>query len=211
MSEDLRAAILQEALHEAPFSGFSDAMLRIAATRAGATPAQIAMFFPDGAASLVTLFSHWADAHIETRLAQERPDRIRDRITKAVRVRLEALAPHKEAARRAASFLALPMHAPLATTLLFESVDAMWRAAGDNSSDFNYYTKRALLAGVYASTLVYWFSDDSDDSEKTWAFLDKRIDDVMQIQKMRGELEKVVSQLPDPLGVLAALRAAGPR
>ncbi len=211
MSDDLGAAILQEALHEAPFSGFSDATLRVASSRAGATPAQIAVLFPDGPASLVAAFSHWADAQIETRLSEERPERIRDRITKAVRVRLEALAPHKEAARRAAAFLALPMHAPLATTLLFESVDTMWRAAGDSSSDFNYYTKRALLAGVYASTLVYWFSDESYDSAKTWAFLDKRIDDVMQIQKMRGELEKAVSQLPDPLGILAALRAAVPR
>ncbi len=211
MNTTLHDAILAEALKEAPFSGFSEATLRSAAERAGANSAEMATLFPDGAKSLVAAFSHWADARMEAWMAAGAPTRVRERVAAAVRFRVEAIAPHKEAARRAAAFLALPIHASLATTLLFESVDAMWRAAGDRSSDFNYYTKRALLAGVYASTLVYWFADSSEEIVDTWAFLGKRIDDVMQIQKLRGELENFVGQMPDPLGILASLRAGGPR
>jgi ubiquinone biosynthesis protein COQ9 len=121
------------------------------------------------------------------------------------------LAPHKEAARRASAFLALPQNAALAAKLLFRSVDAMWRAAGDKTSDFNYYTKRALLAGVYGSTLLYWLSDASEGSAETWTFLDHRIGNVMAIQKARGEMERAVAKLPDPFGILAALRPPKPK
>ncbi len=86
----------------------------------------------------------------------ERSAHLRDRVASAVRARIEVLNPHKEAARRAAAFLALPQNAPLAAKLTMRSVDAMWRAAGDRSSDFSYYTKRATLAGVYGATLAYW-------------------------------------------------------
>ena len=208
--EDLREVLLLEALKEVPFSGFSDAALRAAAERAGATDVQVRAVFPKGPASLVETFSHWADAQMQARMALDAPERIRERITKAVRARIEAVTPHKEAARRAAAFLALPVHAPLAAQLLFDSVDAMWRAAGDRSSDFNYYTKRALLAGVYGSTMVYWFSDSSDGNADTWTFLDARIDDVMKVQKLRGDLERAAAKLPDPFGILAAIRTARP-
>jgi ubiquinone biosynthesis protein COQ9 len=208
--EDLRELLLREALNEVPFSGFSDAALRAAAERTGATEAQLAAIFPKGPDSLVEAFSHWADAQMQERMALDAPERIRDRITKAVRARIEVIAPQKEAARRAAAFLALPNHAPLAAQLLLDSVDAMWRAAGDRSSDFSYYTKRALLAGVYGSTLVYWFSDSSEGSADTWTFLDARIDDVMKVQKLRGDLERAAAKLPDPFGILAAMRMARP-
>ena len=79
-----------------------------------------------------------------------------------MRTRLEILKPHKEAARRAAAFLSLPLNAALGAKLLYRTVDAMWRAAGDTSTDFNFYTKRAILAGVYASTLMRWFNDTSE-------------------------------------------------
>ncbi len=92
--------------------------------------------------------------------------KIRERISAAVLARLEVLAPHKEAARRAGAFLTLPPHAPLGMTLLYRTVDAMWRAAGDTSTDFNFYTKRAILAGVYSATLMRWFNDDSEDEAR---------------------------------------------
>ena len=130
MSETLQNEILAEALKEVPFSGFSTAALQAAAERAGATSADVAVLFPAGAESLVSAFSHWADARMATHLAAAAPTRVRERVAAAVRYRIEAIAAHKEAARRAAAFLALPQHAPLATTLLFKSVDAMWRAAG---------------------------------------------------------------------------------
>jgi ubiquinone biosynthesis protein COQ9 len=206
MMDDRKQTLLLEALKEIPFSGISDASLSAAAERAGATSEELGAYFPEGPASLVESFSHWADAQMAERMRLEAPERMRERIAKAVRSRIEAISPHKEAARRAAAFLALPQNAPLAAKLLFDSVDAMWRAAGDRSSDFSYYTKRALLAGVYGSTLIYWFSDSSDGNAESWAFLDARIDDVMKIQKVRSDVEEMVAKLPDPFGVLAAMR-----
>ena len=207
MSGDLKQTILLEALKEIPFSGFSDAALKLAANAAGATPAQLRTLFPSGPASLAEVFSQWADAQIAERMKEAAPERVRERIAMAVRSRIEALLPHKESARRAAAFLAMPQNATLAAKLLFQTVDAMWCAAGDKTSDFNYYTKRALLAGVYGSTLLYWLSDSSENNADSWEFLDSRIDNVMQIQKARGELERAVAKLPDPFGILAAFRA----
>ena len=85
----------------------------------------------------------------------------------------------------------------------------MWRATGDQSSDFNYYTKRALLAGVYSATLLHWLSDSSEDRRDSWVFLDARIEDVMKIQKMRGGLEKALENLPNPIDIFSGLKKSG--
>ena len=114
--------------------------------------------------------------------------KIRDRIKGAVRIRLERHAGEREAVRRALAVLSLPFNAGLALKLLYKTVDAMWYAAGDTSTDFNFYTKRATLAGVYSSTLLYWLNDRSPGSEATWAFLDRRIDDVMKIEKLKAQV-----------------------
>jgi ubiquinone biosynthesis protein COQ9 len=91
--------------------------------------------------------------------------------------------------RRALALLSLPFNAGLALKLLYKTVDAMWYAAGDTSTDFNFYTKRATLAGVYSSTLLYWLADRSPGSEATWDFLDRRIDDVMKIEKLKSRVK----------------------
>ena len=136
-------------------------------------------------------------------------ERVRDRVRNAFKARIEAVMPHKKAARKATSFLALPQHAPLAAKLMMQSVDAMWRAAGDKSSDFSYYTKRAMLSGVYGATFLYWLSDASEGNSATWAFLDKRIDNVMQIERFRGAAQQAAAKLPNPLEILAKLRDRG--
>ena len=142
--------------------------------------------------------------------------KIRDRIKSAVRIRLERHAGNREAARRALALLSLPFNAPLALRLLYRTVDAMWYAAGDTSTDFNFYTKRATLAGVYSSTLLYWLNDRSPGGEATWGFLDRRIDDVMKIEKLKSQVKSWTGQDRDlgsgPLqeGDVTHL-AAGPR
>ena len=211
MTGDLRQAILAAAWDEIPVLGVSEAALKRAGERAVAAAADIKRLFPDGAASLVEVFSDWADARMEERMADAVPERVRDKIGFAVRSRIEALAPHKDAARRVTAYLALPGNAALAAKLVFKSVDAMWRAAGDKTSDFNYYTKRALLAGVYGSTLLYWLSDSSDGNEESWKFLNARIGNVMGIQKLRGDVERAVAGLPDPFGILQAFKPTRPR
>jgi len=201
MNTRARDAILDHAFAEISEHGFSDVTLKAAAEKAGINGAELKAAFPNGGASLVEAFSHWADERMAARMLEDPPERTRDRVSHAVKARLDVMAPHKDAARRAVAFLALPQNAPLAAGLMMRSVDLMWRAAGDRSSDFSYYTKRALLSGVYGSTLIHWLSDSSAGHADTWAFLDRRIADVMQIEKFRGQAREWVAKLPDPLGI----------
>jgi ubiquinone biosynthesis protein COQ9 len=201
MSTRVRDAVLPHALAEIAEHGLSDAALKAAAEKAGVNAAELKAAFPNGAASLAEAFSHWADERMVERVRSDPAERMRERVAHAVKTRLDVLAPHKDAARRTAAFLALPQNAPLAASLMMRSVDLMWRAAGDRSSDFSYYTKRALLGGVYGATLIHFLSDSSEGHADTWTFLDSRIDDVMQIEKFRGAAREWVANLPDPLGI----------
>jgi ubiquinone biosynthesis protein COQ9 len=169
---------------------------------AGADKEALARLFPDGPLSLITLFSHTADREMEAKLAAlDLPAmKVRERIRVAVKARIAAIKPHKEAARRAAAFLSLPMNAALAATLLYDTVDAIWRAAGDTSTDFNFYTKRAILAGVYSTTLFRWFTDQSLDESETDAFLAARIENVMQFEKLKAQVKDVFAKMPSPFG-----------
>lgn len=209
--EAVRRALLEAARAEAAFSGWSGAALREAAkaTEIGAGEAEIA--FPRGVVDVLDLWSQEADTAMEAAYAgaDPAPQRIRDKITFCVRARIEALAPHKEAARRAAATLALPLHARVGARLVWRTADAMWRAIGDTSTDFNWYSKRAILSGVYASTLARWFADDSEDAADTWAFLDRRIGNVMQFEKTKARVRKAGIDPAAPIRALAKLRYRG--
>lgn len=190
--DDDRRRIVEAALLRAPQDGFSDTVLKDAAREAGVAADDIPRLFPDGPLSLVEAYSDLADSEMSARLenAGLPAMKIRERIACAVRTRLAILRPHKDAARRAAAFLTLPPHAGRGATLLYRSVDAMWRAAGDTATDFNFYTKRAILAGVYSSTLMRWFTDVSEDESETEAFLDRRIGDVMRFESFKAKLRE---------------------
>jgi ubiquinone biosynthesis protein COQ9 len=172
-----------------------------------------ARLFPNGVADLVTLYSETIDQSMEERLAASHVTeaRIRDRIRQAIQTRLSLLRPHKEAARRAAAFLSLPPNAPLAAKLLWQSADRMWRGIGDTATDFNFYTKRTILIGVYSATLVRWFNDQSEDEADTNAFLDRRIEDVMRFEKFKARLKEEASRLPSLGEILGGFNRSNPR
>jgi ubiquinone biosynthesis protein COQ9 len=207
--EALKEAVLEKALDLAPELGFSDALLARAAKEADAGAEMMLHLFPDGPASLVAYFSERCDAQMEARLKQQDlvAMKVRERITAAVLARIDALKAHKEAARRACAFLVLPPNAALAAKLVYQSVDAMWRAAGDASTDFNFYTKRAILAGVYSSTLLRWFNDTSEDESDTRAFLAARVDNVMQFEKFKAEMRERTKDWPSFADLLSARRS----
>jgi ubiquinone biosynthesis protein COQ9 len=100
------------------------------------------------------------------------------------------------------TFLALPGRQGLGARLLYRTVDAMWHGVGDGSTDFNFYTKRAMLAAVVAATVLYWLGDDSEGRAATWAFLDRRIDDVMTVEKAKARTREAFARLPDPFRIL---------
>jgi ubiquinone biosynthesis protein COQ9 len=195
---DLKAAVLDAVLKDAAFDGFTDKVLEKAGASAGVDKAALARLFPNGPLSLIEYFSQSVDAEMEKRLAgmDLAAMKIRARISTAIKTRLEILRPNKEAARRASAFLALPVHAAVAAKLLYQSVDAIWRAAGDTSTDFNFYTKRGILAGVYGSVLVRWFNDTSEDEAATDAFLAARIENVMQFEKFKSKAKEALANFP---------------
>jgi ubiquinone biosynthesis protein COQ9 len=133
--------------------------------------------------------------------------KIRERVTLAVKLRLERWTPHREAVRRALALAPLPPFAGGVLRGWYDTVDAIWRAAGDKSTDFNFYTKRGLLAGVYGATVLFWLDDRSENCANTWAFLGRRIDEVMQFPKLRARVTERLKLLPDPRGILERIAA----
>jgi ubiquinone biosynthesis protein COQ9 len=188
----LKRAFLAVALAHAAFDGFGEKLMAQARDDTGMDEEMVARLFPDGPLSLIEFYSADADARMLARLGEVDLTtlKIRTRIALAVKTRIAVLHPHKEAARRAAAFLSLPPHAALAAKLLYRTVDAIWRAAGDTSTDFNFYTKRGILAGVYSSTLMRWFNDTGEDEAATDAFLAARIENVMQFEKFKAAAKK---------------------
>lgn len=210
--------LLDAALPNVPFDGWSAATLRRAVEDAGVTPAQGRAAFPRGGADLALAFHRRGDAEMAARLAGEdlSETRFRDRIARAVRLRLEIADEHPEAVRRGVTLFALPVHAADGARGLWGTADAVWTALGDTSDDVNWYTKRATLAGVYASTLLFWLGDTSEGHAATWDFLDRRIDDVMRIETVKGRVRasKVLSgMMAGPNAILGRIRAPlrGPR
>jgi ubiquinone biosynthesis protein COQ9 len=197
-------AVLEAALAHVAFDGFTDSVLARAADEAAVSRADMRRLFPDGALSLVETFSEWADAEMIREFDRQNVAalKIRERIALAVKMWLAVLKPHKEAARRAAIFLTLPPHATTGAKLLYRTVDAIWRAIGDTSTDFNFYTKRAILAGVYSTTLMRWFSDSSGAEKETDEFLRRRIDDVMKFEKFKTQIRERFDSLPSLADIL---------
>jgi ubiquinone biosynthesis protein COQ9 len=208
LAEAQRTALIEAILPEVAFDGWSRAVLRGAARHVGISAGEAMLLFPRGAVDLVAEFSRWADRRMLDRLEGSPLDdlRVGERIALAIGIRLECVAAWREAVRSALAVLALPTHAPLALRLLYETVDAMWYAAGDASTDFSFYTKRASLAALWAATVLYWLEDRSEDFVETRAFVDRRLADLGRIGRVRRSLATAAGRLPDPLRLLRPLR-----
>jgi ubiquinone biosynthesis protein COQ9 len=186
----LRDRLADAMAEEAAFDGWGAIALAAAARQLGLPPGEAERLFPGGPLQILGYLSERSDRR--TVEAMENAGvaalKMRERVKLAVRTRLERHAGDREAVRRAIGLLSLPFNAPLAAKLLYRTVDALWYAAGDTSTDFSFYTKRATLAGVYSSTLFYWLNDRTPGSEATWAFLDRRIDDVMRLERVKSQV-----------------------
>ena len=197
----LRGRLLATVLDNVPFDGWSERALGKGAADAGVAFEDALRAFPGGIKDVLDYFVADADQRMIEELERRNlaSMRIRDRIATAVRVRLEQNAVHREAIRQAIGQQLLPQNGARSMRSLYCTVDAMWHAAGDTATDFNFYTKRALLAGVYSSTLLYWLDDDSPDFEDTWTFLDRRIENVMGIEKAKARIRRMLTHGPKPL------------
>ncbi|MDD9841532.1 MAG: COQ9 family protein [Alphaproteobacteria bacterium] len=203
-----QAAILDSALPALAVEGFTESVLDKAVVAAGFQPSVKRKAFPRGALDLAIYFIARGTDEMEKKLAtMDLPAmKVRARITQAVRTRLEIDAADKDIVRKAAYFFAQPAHAKEAAKLLGATVDAMWRAAGDTSTDSNFYSKRAILSSVYIATRLFWLQDNSPNHRESWAFLDRRIENVMQIETGKAKFRELKKRFPDPLAVLARWR-----
>lgn len=199
--EEPRRKLLRATLPHVPFDGWTGAAMLAGARDLGLSHAEAVNAFPGGPVEMMEFMSLEADQRMVEAMEREDLDKlkVRERVTLGVRRRLELYAADREAIRRALAVLALPQNGPLALKLLYRTVDAIWYAAGDTATDFNFYTKRALLAAVYSSTLLAWLDDRSPGLEETWRFLDRRISDAMRLPGTAQRLIEPLSWLPNPV------------
>ncbi|MCB1337891.1 MAG: COQ9 family protein [Maritimibacter sp.] len=205
-----RDEFLDAAMGHAVFDGWSQATIEATAADLGIGAEGAKRLFPRGAVGLASAYHRRGDAQMVERLraADLGGMRFRDRTAHAVRLRLELA--DKELVRRGMALFALPQNAATGARLIWETSDEIWTALGDTSKDYNWYTKRTTLAGVYSSTALYWLGDQSAENADTWAFLDRRIENVMQFEKVKAQVTKnplVDAMLKGPGAVLDIVRA----
>ncbi len=206
--DELRNALAPLIPAHAAFDGWSDEALAMAAQQLGIPPARARLAFPGGAAQMVDSWFDWIDKAMLIAFPPERVAdlKIRERIRELVLFRFMEMRPNREALRRGLAVLAMPQNLAFGGRLAWRSADRIWRLAGDSSTDFNHYSKRAILVGVYGSTTLVFLDDDSDDLADTRAFLGRRIDDVMRFEKFKASWKGTRERLPSLSRFLGRLR-----
>lgn len=206
--DELKEALAPRIPGHAVFDGWGEKALAMAAAELGVPADRARLAFPGGA---VEMIDAWFDA-IDIAMARAFPPeriaalKIRERIRELVLFRLGEARPHKEALRKALMILGQPINAPRAAKLAWRAADRMWRLAGDTATDFNHYSKRAILTGVYGSTTLVWLDDESEGEAETRAFLDRRIGNVMQFEKWKAQWRQGSLRRPSLSRFLGRLR-----
>ncbi len=201
---ELKDRLLVETLPNVLFDGWTDHALRGGAASAGISPELTLHAFPEGVTDLVQHFADWTNRTMIAAYGAEDTETlgISARVALAIRLRLQALDEHREAVRSWLTWLALPNHAPMAPRLLHKTVDEIWYLVGDRATDFSYYTKRTLLAGVYSTTVLYWLGDESEGHAATWDFLERSLKATTGVSKTMakaGGLGQFLDYLPSPV------------
>ncbi len=206
--------LLDAALPHIAFDGWSPTAFAAAIKETGANAAHAKTLCPRGAVDLAIAFHRRGDAAMAAALkAADMSDmRFRDKVAHAVRLRISAV-DDKEAVRRGTALFALPHMAPDGAKLIWGTADVIWNALGDTSRDVNWYTKRLTLSGVYSSVVLFWLGDDSLDMQATDAFIDRRIDNVMQFEKFKAQAKTnpLLKPFADTLGRMTASVKAPPK
>jgi ubiquinone biosynthesis protein COQ9 len=210
MTEDLKSRLLDAALSHVSFDGWSPRAFDAAVADAGIDPAEAKAACPRGAIDLAVAFHRRGDDDLRQWLQTEDLSslKFREKIAAAVRHRIAS--GDREIVRRGSALFALPQHVPEGARLIWETADTIWNGLGDTSDDFNWYTKRLTLSGVYSSTVLFWLGDASEGAARSWNFLDRRIADVMRFEtfKARARENRLVAALMDhPLNPLTRIHA----
>lgn len=206
--DEIRLALAPAIGRNAAFDGWTPAAVQTAADEIGVDPDVAALAVKGGAMTLIDAWIEGIDMELARRLPPEKLNamKIRDRITALLATRLEIMASDREALRRAMTIMAMPQNLPRAAKIGWRSADRMWRLAGDTASDFNHYTKRMTLSAVYGSLLAVFVNDDSENFADSRAFLDRRIDNVMQFEKVKAQAKARREYVPSFSRFIGRLR-----
>jgi ubiquinone biosynthesis protein COQ9 len=189
-----RDAAIEAMLPHVPFEGWTMRALRFGLAAAGMPEDEATILFPGGSADMVAVFCDLADRRMTAAAAGLTATGLTARIRAVIALRLAMNRSHKEAIRRATAVLALPGHARTAAGITARTVDAIWHAAGDRSTDFSWYTKRAILTAVYGATVLFWLHDTSEEDADTGAFLDRRLRGVGRLMRVRGRADALLGR-----------------
>jgi len=203
-----RLALLEATLPHIPFDGWSSTSLKRGVENSDLPKGAEELYFPGGALEMIGFWNTEMDKMVEADLAELdlTKMRIRDKVTAGVLARLRAIGNHEEAARRAISRTALPDGLMQGPKVLWAAADTIWRAIGDTSTDINYYSKRTILSAVISTSLASWLSDAEPEKTKAGAFLDARIENVMQFEGAKFKAKKRLAGMPSPAEILGGLR-----
>ena len=209
---DPKTRLVEAAVMHVAFDGWSDDTLKLAASDCGISLAEAQALFPRGAIDLALAYHHAGDDQMVAHMAETDLSVMRysARVAHAIRLRLELA--DKEAVRRGSTLFALPQNAGDGAKAIWGTADRIWEALGDTSRDVNWYTKRMTLSAVYSSVVLFWLGDTSDDHHATWEFLDRRFENVMQIEKTKAQLREnpfVKSFMAGPGKILDRITAPG--
>lgn len=216
---ETREKLLDTVLPHVAFDGWSNETLNSAIAEQGIDPGLAHLAFPRGGVDLALAFHYRADRQLEELLSESDAAahlmslKIRDRVAFSVRKRIELVAKQREAVRRGATLLALPMYAGDGVKAIWNTADVIWKLCGDTATDYNWYTKRMILSSVYSASVLYWLGDHSTGSERSWEFLDRRIADVMTFEKTKASLNKnpiVQAAMWGPNQLLSRIKAPRP-
>lgn len=206
--DELRLELAGDIAASAVFDGWSEEAVENAAKARGVDPNVARIAFPDGPTGMIAAWIASIDAAMAVGVPAESLAgvSIRERIRRLVQFRLDALVGKEEALKRALAIMAMPQNAAQSLRRGWQSADLMWRLAGDTSTDFNYYTKRTTLSGIYAATLAVFADDDSEDKAETRAFLDRRIGDVIRFEKAKARMLRPADERFSMVRLLGRLR-----
>ncbi|MGC6517101.1 MAG: COQ9 family protein [Candidatus Puniceispirillaceae bacterium] len=197
--------IVRSSLAHVPFDGWTRTSLVMGAADCGISESALDEYLPKGVDDAISLYAAMADADMVSayEALEKVPDKMHLKIRALILCRLSLALPHKQVVSKTLSYLAQPQQAARATKLLYQTVDVMWRSAGDSATDISFYSKRATLAGVYSATLLAFLADDSADMAKTEAFLDRRLQEVAMIPKVTKPAKAAFGQITGALSAFA--------